>query len=141
MAPTVAQHRFVVVDTQDLAPAAAEMVAAFQAAGAPVYWVQDYVAAGDAVVTLVRDGSAWQAGGTAYTQAAGDDFVIVIHLDVDARWQHLPITMVHEMGHTWGLCHSKDRNNVMYTSSQQVTDIDAAVEDVLAAVRSGGNCQ
>ena len=69
-------------------------------------------------------------GGTAYNDAG----VIYINWNVKPSWYHLPITIVHELGHTRGLYHSPDRNNVMYESSQNVDDVVVASQQVREAI-------
>lgn len=134
VAPTT---QFVVVNER-FSAATMEALEALDAAAPGLYRWDGEPAPGETVVHIEATRDGWpETGGTARTDAN------VIYLDAGMRpsWEHLPITIVHELGHARGLCHSSDPKNVMYKSTTKTDHtLESAARDVVNAVIDGGNC-
>lgn len=76
------------------------------------------------------------AGWTIFFHEATHGYDINLNEKVGSWWQHLPLSLIHELGHTcFRLCHSTDPANVMYKSSQKTEHtLESAVRDVLDGV-------
>ena len=131
--------RFVVIDYRFIEPSTIALEAINLAAGVDWYHWTGQPRIGEEVTTVVATGDGWSEHGCGARSDYGDVYLCAT---MKPTWEHLPIVIIHELGHTRGLCHSKDRRSVMYRSTQatQRTVYEAA-EEFIHLVRNGGNCE
>jgi hypothetical protein len=89
-------------------------------------------------VYLATTNESWKDGYCGQrTNESDGDYVIYLCPTIRSTWYHLPIVLVHEIGHTFGMGHSNDPKNVMHWSTlKDEHTIEESVWEVLQAVQS-----